>query len=166
MSIVIKGLEDVQGQTYKQPTILLAEHVTGFEDIPEGTVAVITRDTVDVLSHVAIRARSQGALVACCSSAAGWDAVHKQLHSAGGAEHPVAVQLDSDGNVTISTWKGELTSAGDQRNGKALHLASPIVSDRWVLHVSTLCAVGDAFASLADCSLADGCYLLTKCCWV
>ena len=31
----------------------------GMEDIPDGVVALLTRSSTDVLSHVAIRARTQ-----------------------------------------------------------------------------------------------------------
>ena len=38
----------------------------GMEDIPEGVAALLTRSSTDVLSHVAIRARCQGVLLATC----------------------------------------------------------------------------------------------------
>jgi hypothetical protein len=132
----VGGLEDVQGRVYDQPTILLAECVTGFEDIPDGTVAVITRDSVDVLSHVAIRARSQGAMVACCSSSAGWEAVQGQLPGTDRLQDPVAVQVANDGTVIIMPWKGELPSNGNRRGTVTRKLAEPVLTDRWVLHVS------------------------------
>jgi hypothetical protein len=42
------------------------------EDIPPGVTAVLTESTTDVLSHVAIRARSQGVLLATCFDEAEW----------------------------------------------------------------------------------------------
>lgn len=42
------------------------------EDIPQGVTAVLTESTTDVLSHVAIRARSQGVLLATCFDDAEW----------------------------------------------------------------------------------------------
>lgn len=46
--------------------------LTGMEDIPPGVTAVLTESTTDVLSHVAIRARSQGVLLATCFDEAEW----------------------------------------------------------------------------------------------
>jgi hypothetical protein len=42
------------------------------EDIPDGVVALLTRSSTDVLSHVAIRARTQGVLLAGCSDDEEW----------------------------------------------------------------------------------------------
>jgi alpha-glucan,water dikinase len=42
------------------------------EDIPQGVTAVLTESTTDVLSHVAIRARSQGVLLATCFDDGEW----------------------------------------------------------------------------------------------
>jgi hypothetical protein len=46
---------------------------SGMEDIPQGVTAVLTESTTDVLSHVAIRARSQGVLLATCFDDAEWN---------------------------------------------------------------------------------------------
>lgn len=51
-------LLSVQNKTYDKPTILVANTVKGEEEIPDGTVAVLTPDMPDVLSHVAVRARN------------------------------------------------------------------------------------------------------------
>ena len=48
----------VQNKTYEKPTILVAKSVRGEEEIPDGTVAVLTPDMPDVLSHVSVRARN------------------------------------------------------------------------------------------------------------
>lgn len=45
---------------------------SGMEDIPQGVTAVLTESTTDVLSHVAIRARSQGVLLATCFDDGEW----------------------------------------------------------------------------------------------
>jgi alpha-glucan,water dikinase len=42
------------------------------EDIPDGVVALLTRSSTDVLSHVAIRARTQGVLLAGCGDEEEW----------------------------------------------------------------------------------------------
>jgi hypothetical protein len=45
------------------------------EDIPPGVTAVLTQSSTDILSHVAIRARSQGVLLATCYDDAEWAAL-------------------------------------------------------------------------------------------
>jgi alpha-glucan,water dikinase len=42
------------------------------QDIPPGITAVLTKSSTDVLSHVAIRARSQGVLLATCFDDGEW----------------------------------------------------------------------------------------------
>ena len=64
--VVEDDLEPVQDHVYPEPTILLAERVSGEEEIPKGVVALLTADTPDVLSHVSVRARNLGVLFASC----------------------------------------------------------------------------------------------------
>ena len=54
----VPALTDVQDKVYGEPTVLLAERVSGEEEIPEGVVAVLTPDAPDVLSHSSVRARN------------------------------------------------------------------------------------------------------------
>lgn len=56
--MVVNELLSVQNKSYAQPTILVANHVKGEEEIPDGTIAVLTPDMPDVLSHVSVRARN------------------------------------------------------------------------------------------------------------
>ncbi|KAK9108139.1 hypothetical protein Syun_024150 [Stephania yunnanensis] len=56
--VVVDELLSVQNKSYGQPTILVAKSVKGEEEIPDGTVAVLTPDMPDVLSHVSVRARN------------------------------------------------------------------------------------------------------------
>lgn len=53
------NLEDIQGEKMATPTLLISDQVGGLEDIPQGVVAVVVDGGMDVLSHVAIRARNQ-----------------------------------------------------------------------------------------------------------
>lgn len=73
--VVVGELSEVQGKRFSRPTVLLAERVGGEEDIPVGVQAVLTRSATDVLSHIAIRARCQGVLLATCFDGATWGAV-------------------------------------------------------------------------------------------
>lgn len=50
--------------------ILMADKVGGGDDIPPGVVAIVTRDDVDILSHVAIRAREEGVVLLVCADPA------------------------------------------------------------------------------------------------
>jgi alpha-glucan,water dikinase len=63
---VMPDLSSIQGTTLEAATVIVADRLTGNEDIPEGVVAILTGAATDVLSHVAIRARAQGVLLATC----------------------------------------------------------------------------------------------------
>ncbi|WJX93428.1 alpha-glucan, water dikinase [Trifolium repens] len=63
---VVDELLAVQNKTYERPTILIAKSVKGEEEIPDGTVAVLTPDMPDVLSHVSVRARNSKVCFATC----------------------------------------------------------------------------------------------------
>ncbi|GAA0171245.1 kinase [Lithospermum erythrorhizon] len=64
--VVVDELLSVQNKTYDKPTILVAKSVKGEEEIPDGTVAVLTPDMPDVLSHVSVRARNGKVCFATC----------------------------------------------------------------------------------------------------
>lgn len=58
------GLAEVQGQRFERNTVLLVGTVSGEEDIPGAVVAVLTPSAVDLMAHVAVRARNAGVLLA------------------------------------------------------------------------------------------------------
>ncbi|HZV05028.1 MAG TPA: PEP/pyruvate-binding domain-containing protein [Gemmataceae bacterium] len=62
----VKRLLDVQSERFSEPTVLVADEVSGDEEIPEGAKAVLTCDAPDLVSHVAVRARNVGVLFATC----------------------------------------------------------------------------------------------------
>ncbi|XP_057948829.1 alpha-glucan water dikinase, chloroplastic [Malania oleifera] len=64
--VVVDELLAVQNESYKRPTVLVAKCVKGEEEIPDGTVAVLTPDMPDVLSHVSVRARNGKVCFATC----------------------------------------------------------------------------------------------------
>ncbi|KAF6251712.1 glutathione synthetase ATP-binding domain-like protein [Scenedesmus sp. NREL 46B-D3] len=70
--VVVGSLADIQGQAFSKPVVLICDKLGGMEDIPPGITAVLTKSSTDVLSHVAIRARSQGVLLATCFEDAEW----------------------------------------------------------------------------------------------
>jgi alpha-glucan,water dikinase len=63
---VVERLIDVQTERFAEPTVLIADHVGGEEEVPEGVTAVLTCDTPDLVSHLAVRARNSQVLFATC----------------------------------------------------------------------------------------------------
>ena len=75
-TVVTRDLGELQGESFEgNPTVLLSETLGGLEDIPRGITAVLTTSPVDVLSHIAIRARNTGVFLASCSDAEAWGAL-------------------------------------------------------------------------------------------
>ncbi|KAG8654882.1 hypothetical protein MANES_05G189000v8 [Manihot esculenta] len=62
----VHELLTVQNKVYRKPTVIIANRVTGEEEIPDGVVAVLTPDMPDILSHVSIRARNSKVCFATC----------------------------------------------------------------------------------------------------
>jgi alpha-glucan,water dikinase len=56
----------IQGKRFDSPTVVIADKVAGDEEPPEGVTAVITPDAVDLVSHIAVRARNAHLLFATC----------------------------------------------------------------------------------------------------
>jgi len=71
--VVVESLRAIQGRRFERPAIILAEKVFGDEEPPEGVRAVITLDSVDLVSHVAVRARNAQLLFATCYDSACFD---------------------------------------------------------------------------------------------
>jgi alpha-glucan,water dikinase len=63
---IVDRLIAVQGERFPETTVLVADAVGGNEEIPEGVTAVLTADTPDLVSHVAVRARNAQVLFATC----------------------------------------------------------------------------------------------------
>jgi alpha-glucan,water dikinase len=70
---VVDRLIGVQGQRFLEATVIVTDAVGGNEEIPQGVTAVITSDTPDLVSHVAVRARNAGVLFATCWESATYD---------------------------------------------------------------------------------------------
>ncbi len=66
---VVETLQSIQGKRFESPRVVVADRVTGEEEIPEGVTAVIAPDVVDMVSHVAVRARNAKVLFASCHDA-------------------------------------------------------------------------------------------------
>ena len=71
--VQVVPLADIQGQDFcHNPIVALTAKLGGLEDIPPGVTAVITASPVDLLSHIAIRARQMGVLLAAMPDPGGW----------------------------------------------------------------------------------------------
>jgi len=92
----LPSLEAVQGRRFDTPHVIFSDALTGFEDIPANVSAVLTSSTVDVLAHVAIRAREQGVLLASCNNPA---KAGSTLKYSGYDGQMVAVSMDAAGEV-------------------------------------------------------------------
>ena len=95
--VIFQNLEDAQGEDFTTkddglPVVFFSEKLGGLEDIPKGVSCVITKTPVDVLSHVAIRARNTGAFLASVQNDDIWNAIIAQDFKY------VAVAKSVDGN--------------------------------------------------------------------
>lgn len=71
-----------------QVNLLVGKHATRLHHVMQvGVTAVLTASPTDVLSHVAIRARSQGVLLATCFDEAQLDALKVLTCSSEAASH-------------------------------------------------------------------------------
>ena len=131
------ALADVQGKAFDAPTVIVSPKLDGLEDIPAGIVAVITGATVDVLAHVALRARAQGVLLAACVDA---DAF-AQLQALDGRH--VSATVTPSGDVAVE----EIASGNGNGAAPAAAAAAPAENGNGA--ASAAVAVGAATESAA-----------------
>lgn len=113
--VVVRELADMQGEVAAVPVVLLSQNLGGMEDIPQGVTAVLTESTTDVLSHVAIRARSQGVLLATCFDDAEW-----QCLTAMQGQH-VALEVTPSGEVLATPMDAPTNGAGAGAGARQPH---------------------------------------------
>ncbi len=92
---IVESLRSIQDKTFSEPTIVIAETVYGDEEPPDGLNAVITPGLVDLVSHVAIRARNSSLLFATCYD----NCTLQHLKSFKGCR--VALSVNASGDVVI-----------------------------------------------------------------
>ncbi|MDA8084717.1 MAG: hypothetical protein M0024_13750 [Nitrospiraceae bacterium] len=63
---VVPSLRSVQSGHFDRPSIIIADSVSGDEEIPPGVVAVITPAVIDILAHLSVRSRNAGVVFATC----------------------------------------------------------------------------------------------------
>jgi len=112
---VVESFRTVQGQRFEQATIIVAEKVFGDEEPPEGVRAVITPSAVDLVSHVAVRARNASLLFATCYDRACFD----QLKAMKGRRVELKVSATGDVLFSESAAKTGKTAARKTASGKA-----------------------------------------------
>jgi alpha-glucan,water dikinase len=114
---VVKSLDSIQGLDMTRPTIVLAETVGGQEEIPAGVTAVVTSREVDVLSHLAIRARNAGVLLASCLDG-------RQIERLRAFEgRPLTLTVGASGDGLLQ--EGASDDASPRRGHGSLRLAVP-----------------------------------------
>lgn len=102
---VVESFRTVQGQRFVRPAIIVAEKVFGDEEPPEGVRAVITPSSVDLVSHVAVRARNASLLFATCFDRACFD----QLKALKG--RTLELKVSATGDVLFEESKVKATKA-------------------------------------------------------
>jgi alpha-glucan,water dikinase len=107
------------------------------EDIPSGVVAILTRSSTDILSHIAIRARNQGVLLATCHD----DAKFNELKALSG---DVTVAANPAGDVVVSAGAVK-SDVKTQKKSEKVALKTFAPSDKLVVadsEFSALCVGG------------------------
>ena len=111
---VVDSLRSIQGDAFATPTVLVTDAVSGDEEIPVGVTSVITSDTPDLVSHVAVRARNTRVLFATCYD----DDLYKQLKAMQGQQ--LALEVSPAGNVEYQQADGTSTTITAQNTALTL----------------------------------------------
>ena len=145
-------LDTIQGEDYSSsPTVVLSASLGGLEDIPPGVNAVLTTSPVDVLSHIAIRARNTGVMLAACYDDAEWRdivAVDGKTIAVTVDQGSVSVRATSEVNAAPVSSSSSLSSVPQ----KSLKLEAPVKKAAWVVRPSKYARglVGGKSRGLAD----------------
>lgn len=110
-------LLSVQTMAFDEPVIVIAEHVSGEEELPAAVVAVLSRDSVDLVSHVAVRARNTGLLMVT---------LHEETRfreASSWVDQTVGLRLTTSGDL-VRDDSVELPDA--KRKTRALRSSAPI----------------------------------------
>lgn len=94
---IFPSLYDIQDKVFDEPTVLLAYRVTGEEEVPLGAVAVISGDSPDVLSHLAVRSRNLRVVFSACYDEDELESMSKHSGS------PIEISTTSAGAVRWRT---------------------------------------------------------------
>jgi alpha-glucan,water dikinase len=114
---LVRGVDSliaVQGERFPEATVLIADAVSGDEEIPEGVTAVLTADSPDLVSHVAVRARNAHVLFATCLEQATYDQLKGLVN-----KH-LALHVSPGGDVQFEESHG----SNDHANGRVKEATS------------------------------------------
>ena len=142
-------LSEIQGEDYTAtPTVCLTETLGGLEDIPAGVRAVVTKAPVDLLSHIAIRARNTGVLLASVADDAIWNDVLRF------ADSNVRVSIQGERVVVAEAAVDAASAAANAptRAAASVTIAPYSPSESWILAPDAYArdVVGGKSHSLAD----------------
>ena len=142
-------LSEIQGEDYTAtPTVCLTETLGGLEDIPAGVRAVVTKAPVDLLSHIAIRARNTGVLLASVADDALWKDVVRF------ADSNVRVSIQGERVVVAEAAVDAASAAANAptRATTSVTIAPYSPSESWILAPDAYArdVVGGKSHSLAD----------------
>mmetsp|Transcript_10005 Transcript_10005/g.17421 ORF Transcript_10005/g.17421 Transcript_10005/m.17421 type:complete len:1079 (-) Transcript_10005:964-4200(-) len=116
-AVLVSKLSDLITAPLNPPVadpVVFANAVDGNDDIPAGVVALVTPTAIDVLSHLAIRARNQHVLLATADQAS-YDAAAAVAKAApSSSKVRVTVRANGDVEVTVAT-----ADAAPKTNGVA-----------------------------------------------
>ncbi len=116
---VVDTLRSIQGKSFYGPTVVVADKVTGDEEPPPNVRAIITPDTVDLVSHIAVRTRNAHLLFATCYDKACIDSL--KSHSG----HTLTLKVLATGDITFEKVDNETHSEEPQKRVKVKKIPSP-----------------------------------------
>jgi alpha-glucan,water dikinase len=123
---VVSRLRDVQAEHFDGATVLVADIVSGDEEIPAGVTAVITTDTPDLVSHVAVRARNSRLLFATCFDTT----IYERMKSL--SDHTVQMHVSPAGDITFEEARSDTQAPTTAEQPRSLSF-TPRRTDQWVL---------------------------------
>jgi len=82
--VVVESLSEIACVQFSEPTVVVVTgNVSGDEDIPFGAAAIFTTNTIDVLCHLAVRARTERVFVGLVADASDDECIHGIIRSEG-----------------------------------------------------------------------------------
>ena len=127
------------------PSVLVCDRVTGEEEVPENCLAVLTRDSPDMLSHIAVRARNENVLLATCHDEEEFSRIKEneavpverlaEMGDGSGLAQWFAVETTASGSVAyrrIDAPKDQGQRTGREAPGMAAKRSLKISTPEWV----------------------------------
>lgn len=115
----VESLQAVQHEPFAEATVLIADRVNGDEEVPANVTAVLTRDTPDLVSHLAVRARNSRVLLATC-----WEEeTYQRLKELAGKQ--LDLRMAPGGDVIFEESDGAAKETSHDREGAVRPVAAP-----------------------------------------